>query len=1070
MKKILLACALFMLIVNYGIGQSNHTVTFSGSSGDFSADEKYSASAGSTDYYITFDATYLYIGAFRTSGSFGGSDNLAIYIDTDPNSDPTSGTGTTTGQSYNSVSGTLPFSANYNVHAEQSYQEARSFGSSWGSTISGLNYWTSTTAREVKIPFSSIGSPKALYLTMWMGYNSGFFSNVPGANIGASGNPTIVSYFGGIGVTSAGCYPKNITDDPITGSLIDAAPATGAKYGYLGSTTGSNTAAGDFSVASGGSIVVSGGALDISGRIVTMASGTTINNTATFTTTGSTLTFNGIGTVSGTVGLKDVNIAGGVNFGTGSTINGTLTINAGGYVNTSAPNYADGSILVYNAGTPYDRSAEWAAGSSGVGVPYNVKVNTGFSLNMDRGSGTGDARTVRGKLTLAGSMSFKGSSNSGQGTIGGLTVNGDLLMEGGTLTLGHYINPNGSDLVLFGNWDRTSGSFVGNGRAVFLDGTTNTAITTNTATVINYLYVRKTAPASVTLNNELQVANVATVNDGATLNCGTNYITGAGTFTVSSGATLGIGSVDGITSSGATGNIRVSGTRTFSTGANYNYNGTSAQVSGGGLPATVNNFTIDNATGVKLSNTALTVSGTMTINSGKLFTLESGKQLTVSGTLTKSAVANELVINSGASLITNSAVSATVEREIAARIPSYQGWHFISSPIASQAFQSNFVSSPPSSNEDFYLWSETTNEWVNSKSGSSPNFTFNSAAFGSNFIVGQGYLAAYSELSIKSFSGTLNVVDVPKSLTYTGTSGRKGWNLLGNPFTSGIKWNVTTWGVSNVAGVAKIIKSSDGSYQDISADGYIPALNGFLVRTTVNNQSITIPATAKEHNGSWYKSDEIKQFALTVRDIEGATAQTSNIRINPEATSDFDFLYDGEFVALYAPQFYSIAGENKLSTNSLPEVTNETVINFGFVKNDGSQFKIEAEDLEEFGAIAYLTDLKTGMVQNLNSNPVYSFTSVSGDQPNRFKLSFESVGIEDVAKVAPGIYTYGNKLCIENSGQATLEVYNMAGQRILVQDINNAGFYQTTLNNQTGYYIVRLTNAGQVKVSKVFIK
>ena len=51
-----------------------------------------------------------------------------------------------------------------------------------------------------------------------------------------------------------------------------------------------------------------------------------------------------------------------------------------------------------------------------------------------------------------------------------------------------------------------------------------------------------------------------------------------------------------------------------------------------------------------------------------------------------------------------------------------------------------------------------------------------------------------------------------------------------------------------------------------------------------------------------------------------------------------------------------------------------------------------------------------------------------------------------------------------------LEVYNMAGQRILVQEINSTGLYQTTLNNQTGYYVVRLTNAGQVKVSKVLVK
>jgi autotransporter-associated beta strand protein len=552
---------------------------------------------------------------------------------------------------------------------------------------------------------------------------------------------------------------------------------------------------------------------------------------------------------------------------------------------------------------------------------------------------------------------------------------------------------------------------------------------------------------SFTFNNPIYINANALTFTGSNNNTVNGILSGSGTLTKLGSGTLFLNSAQSYT-----------GTTTVSNGILEIQDDMSSSL-----------ITVENGATLRINGSGVDVNA-LTINSGGIVEILSGKSLTVSGTLTNNATATGLVVKSGGSLITGSAVSATAERSIDARTPPYAGWHFISSPVSAQTFQSSFVSNPPSANEDFYLWSETTNEWVNSKSGTSPDFTFNSAAFTSNFIVGQGYLAAYSALSTKSFSGTLNVADVPKTLTYTGTSGRKGWNLLGNPFTSGIKWNVITWGASNVAGVAKIIKSSDGSYQDISADGYIPALNGFLVRTTVNSQSITIPASAKEHNGSWYKSDEIKQFALTVRDIEGATAQSSNIRINPEATNDFDFLYDGEFVALYAPQFYSIAGENKLSTNSLPEITNETVINFGFVKNDGSQFKIEAEDMEEFGGIAYLTDLKTGTVQNLNSNPVYSFTSVAGDQPNRFKLSFESVGIEDVKEVTPGIYTYGNKLCIENSGQATLEVYNMAGQRILVQEINSNGLYQTTLNNQTGYYVVRLTNAGQVKVSKVFIK
>lgn len=89
-----------------------------------------------------------------------------------------------------------------------------------------------------------------------------------------------------------------------------------------------------------------------------------------------------------------------------------------------------------------------------------------------------------------------------------------------------------------------------------------------------------------------------------------------GTFTVTSGATLKIGSAAGISSSGATGNVQCT-TRSFSTTANYEYNGTAAQVTGTGLPATVNNLTIDNSAGVTLS-AATTVTNALTLTSGNV--------------------------------------------------------------------------------------------------------------------------------------------------------------------------------------------------------------------------------------------------------------------------------------------------------------------------------------------------------------------------------------------------------------------------------------------------------------------
>jgi hypothetical protein len=112
-----------------------------------------------------------------------------------------------------------------------------------------------------------------------------------------------------------------------------------------------------------------------------------------------------------------------------------------------------------------------------------------------------------------------------------------------------------------------------------------------------------------------------TVATGATLQMAqvATTVIGSGSFTLSEGATLGIRSADGITGSDPLGHIRVTGTRSFNTGANYIYNGTAAQATGNGLPALVNNLTIDNNAGVMLTNSA-TVNGTFTLTNGLLTT------------------------------------------------------------------------------------------------------------------------------------------------------------------------------------------------------------------------------------------------------------------------------------------------------------------------------------------------------------------------------------------------------------------------------------------------------------------
>jgi hypothetical protein len=135
-------------------------------------------------------------------------------------------------------------------------------------------------------------------------------------------------------------------------------------------------------------------------------------------------------------------------------------------------------------------------------------------------------------------------------------------------------------------------------------------------------------------NTIIQAAHIVALNAGiisnagktvtvnGVLNCGTNTISGAGAFTLSAGGTLGIGSPNGISTAAASGNILVTGLRTFPVTANYTYNGAANQAAGNGLPATINNLVLAN-TGAAANNIfslggPLTVNGTTTLTSGIL--------------------------------------------------------------------------------------------------------------------------------------------------------------------------------------------------------------------------------------------------------------------------------------------------------------------------------------------------------------------------------------------------------------------------------------------------------------------
>jgi hypothetical protein len=117
------------------------------------------------------------------------------------------------------------------------------------------------------------------------------------------------------------------------------------------------------------------------------------------------------------------------------------------------------------------------------------------------------------------------------------------------------------------------------------------------------------------------------VHSGATLHTLGFQIDGAGSFTLDTDGTLGIGSPDGISAAGNTGNIRTA-VRQFSTGGQYRYEGGGSQQSGDGLPANVAGLSVDKTSSSLLLSGPVLVTGTLGLYAGKIISAD-GKMLTI---------------------------------------------------------------------------------------------------------------------------------------------------------------------------------------------------------------------------------------------------------------------------------------------------------------------------------------------------------------------------------------------------------------------------------------------------------
>ncbi|MBT3454224.1 MAG: T9SS type A sorting domain-containing protein [Lentimicrobiaceae bacterium] len=602
------------------------------------------------------------------------------------------------------------------------------------------------------------------------------------------------------------------------------------------------------------------------------------------------------------------------------------------------------------------------------------------------------------------------------------------------------------------------------------------------------------------------------------MNNASNTTFGSGSISVASGATLWIdGTNDGVYSNTLTldggtflltgtcyydGNIILTSNSTLRSATEINYldgiiSGTSSVTKTGGYPlyfraantysgsTTVSAGTLViqenlSSSAVSVSNTAtVSVNGSdvtisaLTIDGGGTVSIEVDQGLTVTNNLTNNSSGN-LRIQSDSdgtgSLIVNGTISGsgtnTFERYIAGYTTSSNGWHFLSSPVSSFTISgSDFA--PSAGTDDLYRWDEPNNQWNN----------YDQSGF-SEFAEGMGYLAAYDDDATKEFTGTpYNSDKTHTDLTYNSGNTYGAYHLLGNPFQSAVLWNNGDWAITDVNTTAKIWSGSGASYSDITANDPIPSMQGFIVYVANGTNSITIPESARSHNTqNWYKNSKVNQIKLTAYDPEGGTYQESTIRFDNDATSGFDNNHDSPFLSGYAPLFYSKAGQVDVSTNTLPEITESLTIPMYFTKNGNNSFYIEVEGVNTLLTEhnLYITDKKTNHTQNLNENPIYSFTSNENDDDQRFVLHFSPLGVDDniINNDDIQVYSYSKTINITNGKKlsGSIHITNILGQQVASYNLDGSNNQSLNMDVPTGVYVVNVIVKSTKISKKVFIK
>lgn len=445
-----------------------------------------------------------------------------------------------------------------------------------------------------------------------------------------------------------------------------------------------------------------------------------------------------------------------------------------------------------------------------------------------------------------------------------------------------------------------------------------------------------------------------------------------------------------------------------------------------------------------INNLIINANGSLTVQNG--VTLNVNDQLRI-----------ESSVNGNGSLINKGAIKVDASKvDIRQVIPNASAWYYLSSPVADYNFQVAQAKTFDNALGQYINLTATTNAMT-------------------------GYMVQNS--SDVTFTGALNSGE--QTIPVNRTTNGQGWNLVGNPYTSAIDWElIPSDNKDNIQNAFWIWLNTNqyGTYNgdagvgtNLDADAsQIPSNHAFWVNAK-GAGSLTVDNNSQIHNSQSYLKSTQKAYPMVkLTGISGTVKDETVIAAIPQASTnvenfDSEKLFGNNVNAL---ELYTKSNNTPLTINSLPTFGNETIIELGYKAQSAGNFQIILSQMitEKVNQTIVLEDKLLGVSQTLKVGDSYSFSSDEANSSDRFALhilnsdSPSNEGSVDIYTQHHVIY-----VALSNIESARYEVTDMTGRLITTGSATSTAISNIPVKN-TGIYMVSIVANGKTIVRKVIVK